>query len=123
MYIDLLIKIKNGKWAKKKFLKTRFSRMDKSISDTLLRAGFVSKVEIKGRPSKRFIYLDLRGERPIGGLKFLSTPSVRRYSGYAELKKVKSGFGFSVLSTPKGIMTDTQARREKVGGQLLFSIW
>ena len=123
MYTDLITKIKNAKRAGKRTLKTRFNSNDKSISDTLQRSGFVGQIDVKGRPSKRFIFVDLKSARYIQGVKFHSKPSARIYIGYKEIKKVKNGFGVSVLSTPKGVMTGAEARRLKVGGEFLFEIW
>ncbi len=62
-------------------------------------------------------------ERDIRGLKFLSKPSRRLYVGYKEIKKVKSGHGLLVLSTSKGILSGEEAKKMKIGGQLLFEIW
>ena len=123
MYIDLLIKIKNAQVAGKKTLKSRFSRTDKAIADILGKEGFVGDSETKGRPSKRYIFVELRAKRKIEGVKFLSKPSVHTYAGYKELKKVKGGHGTLVVSTAKGIMTGERAKREKVGGELLFKVW
>ena len=72
---------------------------------------------------KRIIEIELDPTRSLGGLKFLSKPSRRLYSGYKKVKRVKSGYGMAVLSTPKGILSDKEARKEKVGGELLFEIW
>lgn len=123
MYFDLITKIKNASNADKRVLKVRFSHMDKSIADILERIGFVSGVEVKGRPSKRFIFISLKSSRLIQGTKFYSKPSVRHYLGYREIKKVKGGHGFLFLSTPKGILIGDEARRAKVGGEVLFEIW
>ena len=123
MYIDLLTKIKNAQAVGKKVLKTRFSRTDKAIADILSREGFIESSEVKGRPSKRFIFINLRSKREIEGVRFLSKPSTHRYSGHKEIKSVKGGHGTLLVSTSKGIMTNKDARREKVGGELLFEIW
>jgi len=123
MYIDLLIKIKNAHAVDKRTLKTRFTQADKAVADILLRRGYVSSVEVKGRPSKRFIFIGLRAERQVEGIRFLSKPSVHVYKGYKEFRLVKGGYGTLVVSTPKGIMTGQGARREQVGGELLFEMW
>ncbi|MGC9610995.1 MAG: 30S ribosomal protein S8 [Minisyncoccia bacterium] len=122
-YIDLLIKIKNAQAAEKPLLKTPATRLDKAVADILAERGFIKKSEVKGKSYKKYLEIELEGERKINGLKFLSRPSLRRYSGYREIKSVKSGYGLMVLTTPKGIMTNDRARKEKVGGQLLFEIW
>lgn len=123
MYIDLLIRIKNAQAAGRDYLKIPYSKMDKEIANILEKQGFLKKVEMKGRLPKKILKIYLNPKRPIKGLKFLSRPSIGRYSGYRDLKPVKGGYGLLVLSTPKGIMSGSQARKEKVGGKLLFEIW
>lgn len=123
MYIDVLIKMKNAEQAGKRSMKVRFSRMDYAVLEELKRYGFVKKAEVKGRPPKKIIEVIFSKERRIQGLKLLSKPSVRRYAGYEDFKKVKGGHGILVVSTSKGIMSGVRARKEKVGGQLLFEIW
>ncbi|MFA6365094.1 MAG: 30S ribosomal protein S8 [Candidatus Paceibacterota bacterium] len=123
MYIDLLIKLKNSQAAEKSTVKTRYTKMDNAVADVLVRFGFLKKVEVKGKSVKKVMEMELDPHRPIRGLKLLSKPSLRRYAGYDEFRRVKSGHGILVVSTSKGIMTGTDARREKVGGQLLFELW
>ena len=67
MYTDFLIKIKNAQMTGKKMMKTRSTRMDKVIAEILQRNGFIESVEVKGRPSKRFMFLDVRAKRKIEG--------------------------------------------------------
>jgi len=122
-YIDLLIKTKNAEHAGKKSVKVRYSNMDFEVAKTLARYGFFKKVDVKGRNPKRSIELVFNNERLIQGLRFLSKPSLKRYSGYENLRPVKGGYGISVLSTSSGIKSNIEARKEKVGGQVLFEIW
>lgn len=123
MYIDLLTKIKNAEAARKESLKVRFTNFDYAVLEALTKLGFVKKSEVKGRLPKRIVEVDLNLERPIQGLKFLSRPSRRLYASYTDLKKVKGGYGALIISTSKGVMNASEARRRKVGGQLLFEIW
>ena len=126
MYTDLLTKIHNAQKAKKISLKVPFSNMDMAVADILAAKGFVAAVNKKGRVPKRIIEVDLKYDNErgaISGIKFLSVPSRRRYAGYKELRKVRQGYGVAILSTPKGIMTAQEARKQKLGGQLLFEIW
>ncbi len=123
MYTDFLIKIKNARMAEKKVLKAKFTKMDKAIAEILAMVNFVEKIEVKGKSAKKIIEIELDGKRRINGLKFLSRPSLRRYVGYKELRAPKGGRGLLVVSTSKGIMTSIEARKQKVGGQLLFEIW
>ena len=123
MYIDLIIKVKNAQMAHKKALKSQCTKMDRAVAEILARKGFIGSVEVKGRPSKRALFLDLKGARAIEGVRLLSKPSARRYTGYRELRPSKGGYGLILVSTPKGVLPADEARREKVGGQLLAEIW
>lgn len=123
MYIDLLIKIKNAEAAEKYSLKTKYTKMDSAVTEILMRYGFVKSFEVKGKSYKKVIEMELSEKRPIKGIKFLSKPSLRRYGGYGDFRRVKSGFGLLVVSTSKGVMSGDEAKKEKVGGQLLFQIW
>ncbi len=123
MYTDFLIKIKNAKAAEKTTVKAQATKIHKAIAELLAARGFVKHVEVKGKGPKKYLEIDLESKKPIHGVKFLSTPSLHRYSGYKDLKKVKGGFGMLIVSTSKGIMSGETARKEKTGGELLFEIW
>ncbi len=123
MYIDLIIKIKNAQNARKETLKTSYSKMDKAVLDVLEKRGFIKNVEVKGKGYKKYIEMNLEGKRKIKGVKILSKPSVKTYSGYKKLKPVKSGFGMTIISTPKGIMTESEAKKLGIGGELLLELW
>jgi len=123
MYIDLLTRIKNAQNAGKKSLKVPYTKNDQAVLGILERYGFVKKTEIKGRSVKKIVEVLLNPERPIQGVKFLSRPSLRNYSGYADFKQVKGGRGILIVSTSKGILSGNNAKREKVGGQMLAEIW
>ena len=127
MYTDLLTKIKNAQHARMETMKVPYSNMDFIIAELLARHGYLESVAKKGRLPKRVIEIKLKYDGKKGvitGVKFLSKPSRRIYSGYDKLRPTKmGGHSVSVVSTPKGIMTFREARREKVGGELLFEIW
>ena len=97
--------------------------MDLAIAEFLLKHGFLKNVEVKGKLPKQVIEIDLKDEKAIKGLKLVSRPSRRIYSGCKNIKRVKSGYGIGVISTSKGIMGDQDARKQKLGGQVLFEIW
>ncbi len=122
-YTDFLIRLKNAQLAKKNNIEVPFSKARLKISEILKQGGFLKKVEVKTRPSYSLLKLELNQEKPIRGIRFLSRLSLKRYSGYRDFYKVKSGFGLLIVSTPKGIMTAEEAKKLKVGGQLLFEIW
>ncbi len=123
MYIDLLIKIKNAQKAGRETLKTRSTRMDKAVADILAKRGFVKGAEVKGKAYKKYLEIDLKSDRNVVGVKFLSKPSLHKYSGYAAMRKVKGGYGLLVVSTPKGVISGDEAKKNKVGGELLFEVW
>ena len=126
MYIDLITKIRNAQQAKLAMVKTFYSKMDLDVAEILAKKGFVASVSKKGRMPKRSIEILLKPDderATINGVRFLSKPSRRIYKGYKEFGPVKQGYGIAVVSTSKGIMTTKEARKEKVGGQILFEIW
>ena len=127
MYTDLITRIRNAQQAKKEFVKLMFSNSNFAIAELLARKHFVESAAKKGRLPKRVIEIKLRydkdGKGAIAGARFVSKSSLRKYIGYKDLRGVKQGFGISVISTPQGIMTGSEARKAKVGGELLFEIW
>ncbi|MDP2629510.1 MAG: 30S ribosomal protein S8 [Candidatus Harrisonbacteria bacterium] len=127
MYTDILTQIKNAQAVKKAKLKVPFSNMNLAILATMERAGFLSGVSKKGRMPKRVLEIELKydakGEGAIHGVRFNSKPSRRLYAGYREFRPVRQGYGAAIVSSSQGIMTAQEAKRKKVGGQLLFEIW
>ncbi len=123
MYIDTIIRLKNAAMAGRKTVRVRHTNMDHAVSEVLLRYGFLKKVEVKGRMPKRSLELSLNPERKIESVRLLSTPSLRRYDTYRNFGMVKGGLGILVVSTPKGVKSGIEAKKEKVGGQLLFEVW
>lgn len=126
MYIDLLTKIKNAQGAKLSNVKVPFSQMDLAVAELLAKHKYIDTVEKKGRMPKRVLDLKLRyvnGAGVISGIEFLSKPSRKLYSGYKDIRKALQGYGLLVVTTPKGVMTGGEAKKEKVGGMLLFKIW
>jgi len=126
MYIDLLVQIRNAQAARKDSLKIPYTKMDFSVAELLERFGYVKSVEKKGRMPKRIIEIELAyedGAGAIHGVKFVSKPSLKEYRGYKKLFLVQQGYGLGVISTSRGIMTSKEARKQKIGGALLFEIW
>lgn len=127
MYIDLLIQVKNAQDARKETVKIPFSNINMILAELLAKNSYIESAEKKGRMPKRIIEIKLKyenGKGVIRGLKILSKPSRRIYAGYKDLKpKIRQGYGLGVVSTPKGILTTGEARKMKVGGELMFEIW
>lgn len=122
---DMCIKIKNAQIARHEAVQISYSKFKHEIVKTLERAGFVGKVERKGKRVKKILEVGLlyHNDTPkISGLKFISKLSRRIYTPYRELRRSSRG-GIFLLSTPKGVYTGEEARKEKVGGELIAEIW
>jgi len=123
---DLLTRIRNAIKARKKFVDIPFSNMKESIIKITQEYHFVngySIIEVDNHKMIRVILKYVNGESSISGLKRISTPGLRKYSGKDELPRVLNGLGVAVISTPKGIMSDKNARKEAVGGEVICHIW
>ena len=126
MYINLLIQLKNAQAVNKENIKFLYSKNDLIIAEILTANKFIDAFEKKGRGIRRILDIKLKynnGEGAISGLTLMSKPSRRIYLGYKEIKPVKNGYGIMIISTPMGIMTNKEARKNKVGGEALFKIW
>lgn len=123
---DLIIQIKNANTAGKRVITLPYSKMKESIAEVLQKEGFVAGVEKKGKAPilSLDVTLAYEGTEPkVQGVQRISKLSKRMYQGFADIKPVRNGYGRVVLTTPQGIMTDVQARKQKVGGEVLFKIW
>ncbi len=123
---DMLTSIRNAQAVGHSTVKIPFSNIKDEIAKILEREGWIEKVEKVGR-KKKFLKITLKYDENkmpvISGLKRISKPGQRIYKGYREIKKVKGGYGMAIISTSKGLMTDREARKNKVGGEVLFEIW
>jgi small subunit ribosomal protein S8 len=122
---ELLTRIRNAMHARHPQVEVSHSRLREAICRVLLNEGFLDGVETAGEPPKRTLVLRLRydGREPvIRELKRMSRPSLRRYTG-ADVPRLRGGLGVQVLSTPLGVMTDREARRKRVGGEILLAVW
>lgn len=102
-----------------------YSRLREAICRVLAAEGFLEGVETGGEPPKQNLTVRLRyaGREPvIRGLRRVSRPSLRRYTG-AAMPRLRGGLGVQVLSTPLGVMTDREARSKRVGGEILLAVW
>ncbi len=124
---DLITRLKNAGAVNKQTVSIPFSMFKLAIAEKLQAAGYVKAVEKKGKKVKKTLDVMLkyneRGEHAINGVKRISKPGRRMYRSVHELRPVKYGHGALFLSTPEGIMTDEEARKEKIGGEALFEIW
>lgn len=125
---NMLITIKNGGSVGKKVVETPFSKYKQEIAKAMHEAGYIGgykKVskKSKGEVLEIMVKYNEEGKPRITNIKRISKPSRRLYGGVKDIKPVKQGFGKVFLSTPKGVMTGEVAKKEMVGGELLFEIW
>jgi len=123
---NLITSLKNASNAGHESVTAPFSNLNLAILELLKKEGYVGEIVKKGKKTIKTIEVSLvseAGKAKIQGVKRLSTFSKRVYQGAAEIRPVKNGFGVSVISTPKGLLTDKEAKKSRVGGELLFKIW
>ncbi len=127
---NMLTIIKNAQAVGHKSVIVPFSRMKLDVANTLKAQGYIGDVEKRQKKLKKsevpYIHIMLQykdDEGVIHGTSMKSKPSRRLYSGKNDLKPVRSGYGVSVISTSKGIMTGKEAYKAGLGGELLFEIW
>jgi small subunit ribosomal protein S8 len=124
---NLIINIKNSSRVEKEHASVPFSKYKMEIATLLEKEGFIKSVAKKGKKIKKTIEMEIaydeKGNSKVTDVQRISKPSKRIYMGAKDIKPVKGGRGILVVSTPKGIMTDKQARKENVGGEILFKIW
>lgn len=124
---DMLIRIKNAGNAKKEAVSFEYSKLKFAIAQVLERNGYIADVQKRGRKNYKGIDVKILygadGSPKVSGVKRVSKLSRRAYRGYREIYPVRNGLGIAVYSTPKGILTNKETRKEKTGGEILFEIW
>lgn len=125
---DMIVRIQNAGAVRRETVSIPYSNLKFEICTVLQKEGFIESVSKKGKAPNgaKSIEVTLRyedGVPKIVGTKRVSKPSRRVYEKARELRPVRNGYGKSIVSTPKGILTNTLARKEKVGGEVLFQIW
>ena len=123
---DMLTRIRNANDAKHETVDIPASKMKKAIAQILLDEGYISAFEIIEDGKQGVIRVTLKyigKDKVIKGLKRVSKPGLRIYASCEEMPRVMNGLGIAIVSTSKGIMTDKQARKENVGGEVLAFVW
>jgi small subunit ribosomal protein S8 len=122
---DMLTRIRNASLALLPSVDVPHSRMKESIAGILKREGYIFDFAVEGKLPKTIkLKLKYQGKKGvIEGLKRISTPGLRRYVGATDIPRVRGGLGVAVVSTSEGLMTDTQARKKNIGGELLCYVW
>lgn len=119
---DMITRIKNAAAADKALVSMPYSRLKESVLSVLSKEGFVGSVEKKGKGVIKTLKVELL-EGKIKGMERVSKFSARKYSGAKDLKPVRGGSGILILTTPKGVMADKDAKKENVGGEVILKAW
>jgi len=125
---DMLTRIRNANTAKHDTVDVPASKMKLAIANILVDEGYIAKYDLIGEGVAKNIHITLKygadkNEKIISGLKRISKPGLRIYADSENLPKVLGGLGIAIVSTNKGVMTDKEARQQKVGGEVLAYIW
>ena len=123
---DMLTRIRNANNAKHETVDVPASGVKKAIADILVAEGYIKSYQVieDGKQGVLRITLKYQGkQKVIQGIRRVSKPGLRIYSGCDDMPKVMNGLGIAIVSTSKGIMTDKQARKEHVGGEILAFVW
>ncbi|MCI8834250.1 MAG: 30S ribosomal protein S8 [Ruminococcus sp.] len=125
---DMLTRIRNANTAKHDTVDVPASKMKTAIADILLNEGYIAKYDIVEDGAFKTIHITLKygadkNEKVISGLKRISKPGLRVYANSEELPKVLGGLGIAIVSTNKGVITDKEARKLGVGGEVLCFVW
>ena len=124
---DMLTRIRNASTAKHESVDVPASNMKKQIAEILLAEGYIKDYQVIDDNTQGVIRITLKyganKTKVISGIKRVSKPGLRIYAGKEELPKVLRGMGIAIISTSKGIMTDKEARKQNVGGEVLAFVW
>ena len=125
---DMLTRIRNANTAKHDTVDVPVSKMKTAIANILVDEGYIAKYEITGEGVQKNLHITLKygkdkNERIISGIKRISKPGLRVYAGSEDMPKVLGGLGIAIVSTHKGVITDKEARKQHVGGEVLAFVW
>lgn len=123
---DFIIRIKNASDAGKAVVSIPYSALKENIAHALIKGGYIASIETKGKKIDKTLEVTISyiGNEPrLHGVERISKPSRRLYQKSKDIRTFKSGFGNIILSTPQGILIDSDAKKAKVGGEILFKIW
>jgi small subunit ribosomal protein S8 len=122
---DMLTRLRNANNALLTDVEVNHSKLKESIAGLLKREGYLADYSVEGKTAKKIkMKLKFNGRKGvIAGLKRVSKPGLRRYVGATEIPRVLNGMGISIVSTPRGVMTGTDARKQNVGGELVAFVW
>ncbi|RJX34442.1 MAG: 30S ribosomal protein S8 [Desulfarculus sp.] len=123
---DMLTRLRNALLARHDQVDIPSSALKVAVAKVLKNEGYITDLEVTPDDKQGVLRLKLKyvaGQAVIEGIKRVSKPSRRVYVGHQDIPKVRSGLGISILSTPQGVLSDTTARKQKVGGEVLCTVW
>ncbi|MCT4584173.1 MAG: 30S ribosomal protein S8 [Peptostreptococcaceae bacterium] len=124
---DMLTRVRNANSVKHESLEVPASNIKKELARILLEEGFIKGYDVIEDGKQGIIKIQLKygrnGEKVISGIKRISKPGMRVYAGKEDVPKVLNGLGISIVSTSKGIITDREARKQNVGGEVICYVW
>ena len=120
---DMLTRMRNALNAKHKNVSVPVSKTKLAIAELLQTEGYIASFKVEGEGIASNIVIEFKDNNVIRGLKRISKPGLRIYAGVEDLPKVINGLGIAIVSTNKGIITDREARKLGVGGEVLAFVW
>lgn len=133
---DMLNRIRNAEAVFHQTAVIPFSNLKYEVAKILEKEGFLDKAEKKGKGNQKIIEISLKYQKSvpagegsqkmnpaISGIKRISKPGQRLYVDFKKIKSVRDGYGISIISTSKGLMTNKDARRQKIGGEIICEVW
>lgn len=124
--IDLIIRLKNGYMADNEVVVSPYSKFREAALKKIQSLGYVSSYTVEEQDGKKYLHIVLRyiSKRPaISDVRIFSTPGRRLYQTVRDMKPVRGGYGYAILSTSQGILTNIEAKKQNIGGELLFHVW
>ena len=120
---DMLTRIRNAASAKLPVVDIPASNLKREIARVLQEKGFIKKFVVGKQGILKVLLRYTKGESAIQGIQRISSPGLRHYVDAAKLPRVRNGLGYAIISTSKGVMTDHEARKENVGGEVIAKVW
>jgi len=123
---DLLTRIRNAYSTKKETVSAPYSQFKEKIVTLLKEEGYINDFSVEGEGVNKELTIKLRyvnGQAALVGIKKMSKPGLKQYSSSKELPKVLSGLGVAIISTSKGLLSDREARKENLGGEVIAFVW
>lgn len=123
---NMLVRIKNAQGAGHEMVEVPFSNVKLAVAKILEESGFVGKVEKKGIKAKEKLEITLKYDQGAGailGIKRVSKPGQRSYAPSQKIRPVRQGYGLAIISTSQGIMSDKDAKKKRIGGEIMCEIW